>query len=308
MLEDETEKSLHMLQQLRDSHRTLILKSVPEVTGNTRGLTAAAGGANFNSSNNASSSAGVSRPSALDWQQATVQTLLELDDITHQTEAIIEDVNDDLGLLKATVKKHVDGNFDAAFTSVDSDEVARRVEVVHAFERKLRLARTEMQNMQKARDFRQMQLGEHYEKASSSNQKGTKNNIKMPGGSEDDNNTDSRPKNEFASNYIKQEIEEQNRLSAQHAVILDQIHVGVISAEDKAKLINQSLGESEQKLGFVDKQIDGIQGKLDSAIQATNKLLENTSERNKMILICVLTVILVLLIFGLFSGNGSSAN
>ena len=168
LLEDETEKSLHLLQQLRDSHRNLIIKFVPEISGNTRGLTAAAGGAttSTSSNNNASSSAGVTRPSSLDWQQASIDVLLELDDITVQSEEIINDVSEDLSLLKATVQKHVEGNFDAAYTNVDSDEVARRVEVVHAFERKLRLARNEMQNMQKARDYRQMQLGENYEKAS----------------------------------------------------------------------------------------------------------------------------------------------
>jgi hypothetical protein len=350
-LEEEIEKTFHIIQSATAEHRSL-LAQVPE-------LKRAPGGPVATGVNS-----GHLRPAELQWVAAEHAVLRSLDRLCAEvTLELLPDVAEDVQLLRAIVEKNVQGGSAVSESSggaggaggagaggagggggggddvLSGDEVARRVAAVHRFERTLSRAKSDAADMIKFREYRQMQIApEVYGDFNDydDNGSGTSGSpgaatdaryltpaaqrggrftspspaIKIPGAAAAAAAADANPSgppraNDYAASFVAQELAEQDRVSAQHGELLAQIHVGVISADQKAKMINAQIAESRAKLSYVEKSMETIQGKLDSAIHATNKLLEQASDKQKLALIGCLMTVLVLLIFGLLQGNGS---
>lgn len=360
-LEEEVERTFHIIQQSVSEHRAL-LSHVPS---------SAAAAASASSSNS-----GPLRPADLQWSAVTDYALLRsldrlCDDVSQE---LVPDAAADVQLLRAIVEKHVQGDIggtpaaipvapnkssSSSSSSVSAaaaggagagvlgeedvlsgDEVARRVAVLHSFERKLNRAKSDSAEMCKFREFRHMQISPdvygYYQQMDgdspgNNNHRHQHGTVSPPSGDDasryltpqgqtrvisrspahnnlpNANAAAAEPPhtNEFAANFVRQELAAQEKIATEHGEILGMIHANVISADQKAKMIATQIAESRAKLGFVERSMDTIQGKLDSGIQSTNKLLDATGDKGKLAMICCLSTLLMLLLLGLFSGNGA---
>lgn len=98
------------------------------------------------------------------------------------------------------------------------------------------------------------------------------------------------------NDFLKQEHDVQQSIMQTDDQTLDRISSGIHRVKDTAVNIGDELTTQEHIIDSIDKGMDRVQTRLDSAMRRVGKLLDSTSDRGKFICIAVLVVILVLLI------------
>lgn len=105
--------------------------------------------------------------------------------------------------------------------------------------------------------------------------------------------------NEFLGN----EVQLQYEIEKEQDEVVDRIAVGVQSVKVKAEMINNELKEQDEILAEMDTDMSALQLKLEGVVKKVGRLLDDTSDRNKIICIIVLVVVLVLLVAFTLSGE-----
>lgn len=98
------------------------------------------------------------------------------------------------------------------------------------------------------------------------------------------------------NDFLKQEHEVQRDVMATDEQTLGRLQEGVHRVRDTAVNINDELNTQEHVLNDIDTGITRVQMKIDGAMKKVGKLIDQTSDRGKMICIAVLFVVLILLI------------
>lgn len=108
-------------------------------------------------------------------------------------------------------------------------------------------------------------------------------------------------RNEENSSYLKQEHEAQQATMAEQDQAVDRIHDGVKRIKNNTELIHEELKKQETMLDDLERGMNQVQVKLESAVKKVAKLLDQTSDKKKFICIGVLLFILIILVYVLFS-------
>lgn len=116
-------------------------------------------------------------------------------------------------------------------------------------------------------------------------------------------NTAQDNRNAENGDFMQQEFAEQATINAQQDVILGRLHEGVLRMKDTAININEEMVVQESMLDDLGKNMTVLQNKLEGVVGKVGKLLDESSDKNKIICIVVLVVVLGLLVTVLFSGN-----
>jgi t-SNARE complex subunit (syntaxin) len=100
---------------------------------------------------------------------------------------------------------------------------------------------------------------------------------------------------------LRTAMETQAQLKVEEEALMERLSMGVKSIKNKAEVIGGELKDQERMLDELDKDVSVLSLKVEAAAKKVNHLIENSSDSKKMICIGVLLVILMLLIFFLFS-------
>eukprot|EP00742_Colponemidia_sp_Colp-10_P025205 GILJ01030447.1.p1 GENE.GILJ01030447.1~~GILJ01030447.1.p1 ORF type:complete len:122 (+),score=19.87 GILJ01030447.1:66-431(+) len=102
-------------------------------------------------------------------------------------------------------------------------------------------------------------------------------------------------------NYMKSQQELQRLEKTEQDAGLDRVIKIVDEIKTTAVNINEEVQLQDGMTAAVDRDMSGVQHKLAGLNQKVQTLLDNSSDKTKIIIIIVLMVILVLMIFILFS-------
>ena len=103
--------------------------------------------------------------------------------------------------------------------------------------------------------------------------------------------------------FLQREYEEQRRITSTQDQAIDRITVHVAAMKNNAELINEELKVQESMLDELSQHMTNVQRKLEGALGKVGKLLDESSDKNKIICIIVLVIVLAILITVLFNGN-----
>lgn len=98
------------------------------------------------------------------------------------------------------------------------------------------------------------------------------------------------------NDFLRQEHEVQRDIMQTDDQTLDRLSSGIHRVRDTAVNINDELTTQEHILDDIDKGMTRVQMKLEGAVKKVAKLIDQSSDRGKMICIAVLFVILILLV------------
>ena len=96
--------------------------------------------------------------------------------------------------------------------------------------------------------------------------------------------------------YIRSQQELQQREVVTQEEVLVRLHHGIVRVKDSAVVINDELVVQEKMLSDVEKDMSVAQKKVEDAVKKVGKLLDQSSDRSKIICIVVLLIIVFLLI------------
>lgn len=102
--------------------------------------------------------------------------------------------------------------------------------------------------------------------------------------------------------YLRREYDAQQSTMVDQDAAVVRIAEGVTKIKNNTTLINEELVKQDVMLNQADGTMSKVQVKLEGALKKVDKLLDQSSDRNKFICIFVLLIILGLLVFFLF-GN-----
>lgn len=169
--------------------------------------------------------------------------------------------------------------------AITSEELQRRGALVRQWERDIQKPRDELKEAAKKRR-NASQLNAAAQKA---------------GVSPEELAAAQNRRNDENSTYLQREYEAQQTMMSEQDQAVDRIHDGVKRIKGNAELIHEELVQQETMLGDLERGMHQVQLKLESAVKKVGILLDQSSDKNKFICIFVLLVVLVILVYVVFS-------
>jgi len=229
--------------------------------------------------------AGEGSKGGCDWSHVAPSAAQQLDLLLSQLAQKINELEPDVQIMQDSITAALEHPERYA---VPSAEMQRRQEVVQNIVRKLTKGKSEVTHGMKLREKRVAMQQEAARAAA--------NGPGSPAAGGD------------VSGFMQQEYAEQHDITRKQDQALDRIHGGLLTAENKAKMIGNELDNHNKMLTDIEHDATGVQLKLDNAMTRIGTLLEKTSDRGKIgIIVCLMVILFVLVVF-LFSGNGANAS
>lgn len=164
--------------------------------------------------------------------------------------------------------------------SLSSTEIQRRQEFIRSVERRIERVKSEVAKGESER--RRLAA------------------LKSASGGEAATASSNGANNEF----IRGEMDQQLAIREEHDQALDRLHVGMTTLKVKANQISDVMDEHNKSLDQISVNMSALQVKMEGALKRVGKLLDESSDRNKIICIVVLFLILI----GLFALMITDAN